>query len=613
MPIGIKFSQFIAGGNLKVTDKTVGVRDGLNTIFTDPSDGILDENSNYLLRYLSGSSSAVNAVLFKNAASGAPAEITVGGSDSNASLKIYPKANGSLILETPSEGDIILRNIGNGSTNLISSGLGNINFTTNMGKVIINETTGIDAVLDEDNMASNSATAVPTQQSVKAYVDGRPDLSDLTYITSTDETADLPNSFQLLGTANQITVNNGVLSLPSAIIAPGTLQATTSLNIAMTTTVDGISNSATASSATELMTANAVQLAIANQVSSAKSFRGGYNASSNLFPSTGGSGTLGAILAGDVWVVTTPGTLGGTAVSNGDTVLALVDTPGQTAGNWAINANGVASVFGRAGVVTAQSGDYSFSLISGTAAINQGGTNATTIGASGTLAQSNGTAYTFTTATYPATATGTGKLLRADGTNWVASTPTFPNTATSGKLMRGDGTNWTETTAQYPNTVGTAGNVLTSDGTNWISSAPIIPSSYGTLRWANAETGGAFAFTTTPTEMNNIASISYAISGTASDFSLSGTGRLQYTGATTKKFVVRGGLSWAELAYGVNIQLYQNGSPIGNSTYTAGGNNNTPSYVITLAQNQYISLYGWRVAVSLTIISAWISVTEFST
>lgn len=64
--------------------------------------------------------------------------------------------------------------------------------------------------------------------------------------------------------------------------------------------------------------------------------RGNYDASSNTFPSAGGSGTAGAILKGDVWRISVAGTLGTTAVRVGDTVRALVDTPGSTAGNWAI-------------------------------------------------------------------------------------------------------------------------------------------------------------------------------------------------------------------------------------------------------------------------------------
>jgi hypothetical protein len=64
--------------------------------------------------------------------------------------------------------------------------------------------------------------------------------------------------------------------------------------------------------------------------------RGNYDASGNTFPASGGSGTAGAILKGDIWLISVAGTLGGVAVVAGDTVRALTDTPGQTASNWAI-------------------------------------------------------------------------------------------------------------------------------------------------------------------------------------------------------------------------------------------------------------------------------------
>lgn len=63
-------------------------------------------------------------------------------------------------------------------------------------------------------------------------------------------------------------------------------------------------------------------------------YRGAYDASTNLFPATGGSGTAGAVLKGDTWVISVAGTLGGTAIQVGDSIIANVDTPGQTAGNW---------------------------------------------------------------------------------------------------------------------------------------------------------------------------------------------------------------------------------------------------------------------------------------
>ena len=42
-------------------------------------------------------------------------------------------------------------------------------------------TAGMSFVVDEDNMSSNSATKVPTQQSVKAYVDAQLTAQDLDF------------------------------------------------------------------------------------------------------------------------------------------------------------------------------------------------------------------------------------------------------------------------------------------------------------------------------------------------------------------------------------------------------------------------------------------------
>lgn len=64
--------------------------------------------------------------------------------------------------------------------------------------------------------------------------------------------------------------------------------------------------------------------------------RGNYDASSNLFPSTGGSGAGGAVKAGDLWYISVGGTLGGTSVLVGYSVRALVDSPAQTPTNWSI-------------------------------------------------------------------------------------------------------------------------------------------------------------------------------------------------------------------------------------------------------------------------------------
>ena len=49
-----------------------------------------------------------------------------------------------------------------------------------------------------------------------------------------------------------------------------------------------------------------------------------------------GLGRLGQFAKGDTWFVSVAGTLGGQAVEVGDQITALIDAPGQTAGNWFI-------------------------------------------------------------------------------------------------------------------------------------------------------------------------------------------------------------------------------------------------------------------------------------
>ncbi|MDZ4726212.1 MAG: phage tail protein [Leptospira sp.] len=88
---------------------------------------------------------------------------------------------------------------------------------------------------------------------------------------------------------------------------------------------------------------NAVKVFVENSISAASvgflKDRGNYDASSNLFPSTGGSGPSGTIEKGNLWTISVAGTLGGTAVTIGDVVRSLVDSPGQTSSNWAIGEN----------------------------------------------------------------------------------------------------------------------------------------------------------------------------------------------------------------------------------------------------------------------------------
>lgn len=78
----------------------------------------------------------------------------------------------------------------------------------------------------------------------------------------------------------------------------------------------------------------AIAAAVASGVTSAIKYRTTFDASGGTFPSSGGSGSAGAIKQGDLWVISVAGHLGTQDTTPGDILLAKVDTPGSTAGNW---------------------------------------------------------------------------------------------------------------------------------------------------------------------------------------------------------------------------------------------------------------------------------------
>lgn len=239
-------------------------------------------------------------------------------------------------------------------------------------------------------------------------------------------------------------------------------------------------------------------------------YRGVYDASSNVYPSTGGSGTAGAIMQGDTWVISVSGTLGGVAVSVGDSIIAASDTPGQTATNWNLlstsigytpenSANKVTSINGSStnsqypsakllydqlalkgtGTVTA----ISVANANGFSATSSGGaTPALTISAGAITPSSvNGVVISGTssptlavTGTTTVSGSNTGDQTNVSGSSGSCT----GNAATATKLAATKTINGVafdgsaNITVPSNITPGTIGNVLTSNGVTWESSAP---------------------------------------------------------------------------------------------------------------------------------------------
>ena len=103
---------------------------------------------------------------------------------------------------------------------------------------------GITTILDEDNMASNSAAALVTQQSIKAYVDAQVTASDLDFQGDSGgaQSVDLDSqTFTIAGTANEIETSGSgqiltvglpnFVNISNGLNVAGNGSTTTTLNV----------------------------------------------------------------------------------------------------------------------------------------------------------------------------------------------------------------------------------------------------------------------------------------------------------------------------------------------------------------------------------------------
>jgi hypothetical protein len=103
-----------------------------------------------------------------------------------------------------------------------------------LGSLIIAGTTTITAVLDEDNMASDSATALATQQSIKAYVDAQVDtvdtLAEILAIGNTTGATDIA-----VDSAQKVQFRDAAIYINSSVDGQLDIVADTEIQIAATT------------------------------------------------------------------------------------------------------------------------------------------------------------------------------------------------------------------------------------------------------------------------------------------------------------------------------------------------------------------------------------------
>lgn len=159
-------------GGIKVNGTTVVNNSGkvVESAGIEISDGDTfdDNNSNEALTW-GVVAAAVNNLKITNAITTNGPILSAVGDDANIDVNINPKGTGSLVT----------------------------------GKLDVGSSTAVSSILDEDNMASDSATALATQQSIKAYVDSQVATAD-----SLQEVFDNGQTITIADTDNQTLVLN---------------------------------------------------------------------------------------------------------------------------------------------------------------------------------------------------------------------------------------------------------------------------------------------------------------------------------------------------------------------------------------------------------------------
>ena len=109
----------------------------------------------------------------------------------------------------------------------------------------------VTAFVDEDNMASNSATLIPTQQSVKAYVDSQvASVDTLAELTDTNITTPADGALLFYDTGTSKWIDNvvsgditiadtGVAAIGSGVIVNADINASAAISVSKTALVDG--------------------------------------------------------------------------------------------------------------------------------------------------------------------------------------------------------------------------------------------------------------------------------------------------------------------------------------------------------------------------------------
>jgi len=217
----------------------------------------------------------------------------------------------------------------------------------------LNVLDGVTAFVDEDDMSSNSATSIPSQQSVKAYVDSQVASSDtLAELTDTNITSPADASLLFYDTGTSKWIDNavsgditiadtGVAAIGSGVIVNADVNASAAIDVSKTALVAG--TGITLSTNTLNVDASQTQItavgtigtgvwqgtAVADAyVANDLTISGGTVNNTVIGGSTPAAGTFSALVANSLTYPTSDGSNGQAIITNGSGTLSFGDVSG---------------------------------------------------------------------------------------------------------------------------------------------------------------------------------------------------------------------------------------------------------------------------------------------
>ena len=197
-------------------------------------------------------------------------------------------SNADLELKASGSGDVLVGAVRVHGTTLSSDDSTKVTIAEAVditGALKVGTGASVTTILDEDNMATNSATALATQQSIKAYADTKSVLTGSTDNTITTVTG--ANAIQ--GEAN-LTFDGSTLAVTGSASVSGTL--TTGKIVGTAITIEGNNIFPTTTNEDVIVEANGTGSVVLEEVSITGNTVTTHNSNANLNLNTDGTGTI---------------------------------------------------------------------------------------------------------------------------------------------------------------------------------------------------------------------------------------------------------------------------------------------------------------------------------